>query len=67
MKLILIFCVKAQKIKQSLMFLFIQVVQNLEGMGFAVVPFGQRFKDMPPLTKELMKLVLEERIYSILE
>ena len=28
----------------------------------AVVPFGQGFKDMSPPTKELMKLVLEERI-----
>ena len=40
----------------------IQMVQNLEGMGFTVVPFGQGFKDMSPPTKELMKLVLEERI-----
>lgn len=31
-------------------------------MGFTVVPFGQGFKDMSPPTKELMKLVLEERI-----
>ena len=38
------------------------MVQNLEGMGFTVVPFGQGFKDMSPPTKELMKLVLEERI-----
>ena len=40
----------------------VQMVQNLEGMGFIVVPFGQGFKDMSPPTKELMKLVLEERI-----
>ena len=40
----------------------VQMVQNLEGMGFTVVPFGQGFKDMSPPTKELMKLVLEERI-----
>ena len=40
----------------------IQMVQNLEGMGFTVVPFGQGFKDMSPPTKELMKLVLEKRI-----
>ena len=39
----------------------VQMVQNLEGMGFTVVPFGQGFKDMSPPTKELMKLVLEER------
>ena len=39
-----------------------QMVQNLEGMGFTVVPFGQGYKDMSPPTKELMKLTLEERI-----
>ena len=38
------------------------MVQNLEGMGFTVVPFGQGFKDMSPPTKELMKLVLEKKI-----
>lgn len=38
------------------------MVQNLEGMGFTVVPFGQGFKDMSPPTKELMKLTLEEKI-----
>lgn len=40
----------------------VQMVQNLEGMGFTVVPFGQGFKDMSPPTKELMKLALEERL-----
>lgn len=40
----------------------VQMVQNLENMGFTVVPFGQGFKDMSPPTKELMKLTLEERI-----
>ena len=40
----------------------VQMVQNLEGMGFTVVPFGQGFKDMSPPTKELMKLTLEQRI-----
>ena len=40
----------------------VQMVQNLEGMGFTVVPFGQGFKDMSPPTKELMKLVLEQHI-----
>jgi phage terminase large subunit-like protein len=39
-----------------------QMTQNLEGLGFTVVPFGQGFKDMSPPTKELMKLTLEERI-----
>ena len=40
----------------------VQMVQNLEGMSFTVVPFGQGFKDMSPPTKELMKLVLEQKI-----
>ena len=40
----------------------VQMVQNLEGMGFTVVPFGQGFKDMSPTTKELMKLTLEKEI-----
>jgi len=40
----------------------VQMVQNLEGMGFTVVPFGQGFKDMSPPTKELMKLVLEQKL-----
>lgn len=43
----------------------IQMVQDLEGMGFTVVPFGQGYKDMSPLTKELMKLTLEERIATV--
>ena len=40
----------------------VQMVQNLEGMGFTVVPVGQGFKDMSPPTKELMKLTLEEKL-----
>ena len=40
----------------------VQMVQNLEGMGFTVVPFGQGFKDMSPPTKELMKLVLGKEL-----
>ena len=40
----------------------VQMVQNLESMGFTVVPFGQGFKDMSPPTKELLKLTLERRI-----
>jgi phage terminase large subunit-like protein len=40
----------------------VQMVQNLEGMGYTVVPFGQGFKDMSPPTKELMKLVLGQSI-----
>ena len=38
------------------------MVQNLEGMGFTVVPFGQGFASVSPPTKELMKLVLEQKI-----
>jgi len=40
----------------------VQMVQNLEGLGFTVVPFGQGFKDMSPPTKELMKLTLERKL-----
>lgn len=40
----------------------VQMTQNLEALGFTVVPFGQGFKDMSPPTKELMKLTLEEKI-----
>jgi len=40
----------------------VQMVQNLEGLGFTVVPFGQGFKDMSPPTKRLMELVLEKNI-----
>ena len=40
----------------------VQMVQNLEGMGFTVVPFGQGFASMSPPTKELMKLVLEKKL-----
>jgi phage terminase large subunit-like protein len=28
------------------------MVQNLEGAGFTVVPFGQGFKNMSPPTKD---------------
>ena len=40
----------------------VQMVQNLENMGFTVVPMGQGFASMSPPTKELMKLVLEKKI-----
>ena len=40
----------------------VQMTQNLENLGFTVIPFGQGFKDMSPPTKELMKLTLEERL-----
>ncbi len=39
-----------------------QMVQDLEDMGFTVVPFGQGFKDMSPPTKEFYKLLMEGRI-----
>ena len=38
------------------------MVQDLEGMGFTVVPFGQGYKDMSPPTKELMRIVLEGKL-----
>lgn len=40
----------------------VQMVQNLEEMGFTVVPFGQGYKDMSPPTKELMKITLEKKV-----
>lgn len=40
----------------------VQMVQNLDGMGFTVVPFGQWYKDMSPPSKELMKITLEKKI-----
>lgn len=40
----------------------VQMTQNLENMGFTVVPFGQGYKDMSPPTKELFKLTLEGKI-----
>ncbi len=39
-----------------------QMCQNLEGMGYTMVPFGQGFKDMSPPTKDLMRLVLSKKI-----
>ena len=38
------------------------MVQNLEDMGFTMVPFGQGFKDMSPPSKELFKLLMEGNI-----
>lgn len=40
----------------------VQMVQNLDGLGFIVIPFGQGYKDMSPPTKELMKITLEKKI-----
>ncbi len=39
-----------------------QMVQNLEGLGFTVVAFGQGFKDMSSPTKELMRLTLDRKL-----
>ncbi|HEL2257986.1 TPA: terminase large subunit [Streptococcus suis] len=39
-----------------------QMVQNLEGMGLTLVPFGQGYKDMSPPSKELYKLMMEGKI-----
>lgn len=40
----------------------VQMVQNLENLGFTVVAMGQGFASMSPPTKELMKLTLEKKI-----
>ena len=39
-----------------------QMVQNLEGMGLTMIPFGQGYKDMSPPSKELFKLMMEGKI-----
>lgn len=39
-----------------------QLIQNLEGDDFTMVPFGQGFKDMSPPTKEFYKLMMEGKI-----
>ena len=36
--------------------------QNLEGLGFRMVPFGQGFKSMSSPSKELMRLTLDGKI-----
>ena len=38
------------------------MTQNLDNLGFTVVPFGQGFASMSPPTKELMNLVLQKRL-----
>jgi phage terminase large subunit-like protein len=40
----------------------VQMSQNLDNLGFTVVPFGQGFKDMSPPTKELLNLTLEKKL-----
>ena len=37
----------------------VQMVQNLEGMGFTVVPFGQGYSSMSAPTKEFYKVLME--------
>jgi len=39
-----------------------QMTQNLDDLGFTVVPFGQGYKDMNGPTKDLMRLTLSEKI-----
>jgi phage terminase large subunit-like protein len=39
-----------------------QVVQNLEGEAFAMIPFGQGFKSMSVPTNDLMRLALSKKI-----
>jgi phage terminase large subunit-like protein len=38
------------------------MTQNLEVLGFTVVPFGQGFKDMSPPAKELLRLTMDGKI-----
>ena len=38
------------------------MVQTLQDDGFTMVPFGQGFRDMSAPTKELMRLVLEQKL-----
>ena len=40
----------------------VQMSQNLENLGFTVVPFGQGFASMSPPTKELMRLTLDKKL-----
>ena len=40
----------------------VQMVQNLDALGFPVVQFGQGFKDMSPPTKELMRLAMDKKL-----
>lgn len=39
-----------------------QMIQNLEGEGFTIVPFGQGFSSMSAPTKEFYRLLVEGRI-----
>ena len=39
-----------------------QMIQNLEGEGFTIIPFGQGFSSMSASTKEFYRLLMEGRI-----
>jgi len=39
-----------------------QISQDLEGMGFTMVPFGQGFASMSAPSKELLRLILETKL-----
>lgn len=39
-----------------------QMIQNLEGEGFTIVPFGQGFSSMSAPTKEFYRLLMERQI-----
>jgi len=39
-----------------------KIIQDIEEQGLEVIQFGQGYKDMSPPTKELMKLILEQKI-----
>lgn len=39
-----------------------QMIQNLEGEGFTIVPFGQGFSSMSAPTKEFYRLLMEGRV-----
>ena len=40
----------------------VQMTQDLESMGFTVIPFGQGYASMSPPTKEFYKLLMEGQI-----
>ena len=42
----------------------VQMTQNLEGMGFTVVPFGQGFKDSEPSNKRINETYLRRKVSS---
>ena len=40
----------------------IQISQNLEKLGFTVIPFGQGFKSLSPPTKELLTITMAKKL-----